>query len=108
MAAVKRSDINSVRQALERLREALEADLRVLRPTTACGTVPTETNLELVAQIESDLARVDAAFQRLQTGLYGYCVGCGDEIELNRLRADPAATLCLGCSRRVQRRASHC
>ena len=28
---------------------------------------------------------------------YGYCMGCGEEIGLNRLQARPTATLCIDC-----------
>lgn len=100
---VDQSELSSARRALECLRLELESDLKTLHAAVASGKAP----LELVAQLEDDLARVEAAFQRLHTGRYGYCTGCGNEIELNRLRADPTSALCTDCSRRVQRCAGH-
>lgn len=97
-----RSELNSARHALELLRQELQSDLRVLRQSSgSAGTAGAEN--ELAAQIKCDLARVEAAFQRLHTGRYGYCSGCGSEIELNRLRADPTTDLCTDCNRRIQR-----
>ncbi len=43
--------------------------------------------------------RVLAAIRRIETGEYGYCVRCGDEVGEARLRLDPTATLCLPCAK---------
>lgn len=45
-----------------------------------------------------DIARIEAALQRLETGDYGYCTTCGESIAAERLAVDPAATLCLNCA----------
>ncbi|MGY8869099.1 MAG: TraR/DksA family transcriptional regulator [Pseudomonadales bacterium] len=37
------------------------------------------------------------ALQRLANGSYGLCLGCGEEIELNRLKANPVSARCLSC-----------
>lgn len=99
------SHIDHAWQQLERFRQEVEAQLEVLRPRLE--DAPGEGVADLVVQLEADLVRIETAFQRLRTGRYGYCIGCGDEIELNRLRADPCATLCLSCARRIQRRNEH-
>lgn len=104
---MNRSDLNNLRRALDRLRAELDADLRAIRPAVDSGNTARNAADELCLQVEHDLQRVDAAIERIDTGLYGYCVGCGEEIELNQLRADPATSFCLACSSRVQRRASH-
>ena len=46
--------------------------------------------------VEKD--RVEAALMRLESGEYGYCAVCGDEIGLKRLEFDPAATTCIRCA----------
>jgi DnaK suppressor protein len=43
------------------------------------------------------LARVIAALDAVQTGDYGYCEHCGESIAYARLKAQPAAVLCLSC-----------
>jgi len=45
------------------------------------------------------IQQVEAALARLPTGEYGYCGACGEAIAEKRLAADPAAHLCVGCSR---------
>ena len=44
--------------------------------------------------------RIEAALERLDSGLYGYCVACGEEIGLKRLEFDPAITTCIRCAGR--------
>ncbi|MBZ8133044.1 TraR/DksA C4-type zinc finger protein [Afifella sp. IM 167] len=45
--------------------------------------------------------RIDAlkaALARLESGEYGYCAICEEPIAVKRLKADPAARLCLACA----------
>lgn len=104
---MNRSDLNSLRRSLEQLRAELDADRASIRPAMDCGNLARGAADELNHQIELDLERVNAALERLDRGLYGYCEGCGEEIELNQLRADPATAFCLSCNGRVHRLASH-
>jgi DnaK suppressor protein len=48
-----------------------------------------------------ELAQVESALQRLDSGTYGDCATCGEPIEPRRLELDPAIPLCLGCARRA-------
>lgn len=48
---------------------------------------------------EIELQRIATALSRLQTGDYGYCVKCDEEIAEGRLGVDPATLLCIGCAR---------
>ncbi|PVB63727.1 TraR/DksA family transcriptional regulator [Labrenzia sp. 011] len=50
-------------------------------------------------QRRSHIQRIEAALQRLDTGDYGYCVECGEEIPEKRLKVDPAAAFCITCAR---------
>lgn len=45
-----------------------------------------------------DLARIDAAFRRIEEGEYGWCDACGEPIAPKRLEIDPMATRCVGCA----------
>ena len=44
-----------------------------------------------------ELADVESALRRLDSGTYGNCRDCDDAIPLERLRAQPAALRCAGC-----------
>lgn len=47
---------------------------------------------------EIELQRIAVALQRLESGDYGYCVECDNEIASARLDIDPAAPLCINCA----------
>lgn len=44
-----------------------------------------------------ELARVDAALERLEDGSFGICKGCTGPIEIERLTFDPSTLFCRGC-----------
>jgi len=51
---------------------------------------------------ELELRRIIDALSRINDMEYGYCVNCDEEIALNRLEIDPAATLCISCANRLE------
>lgn len=53
--------------------------------------------LDLITQMEH-------ALMRIADGSYGRCESCGQTIAKARLQAFPAATLCLTCKQREERR----
>lgn len=42
--------------------------------------------------------RIQSALVRMQTGEYGYCVICEDEIAEGRLQFDPSILICISCA----------
>jgi DnaK suppressor protein len=51
-----------------------------------------------VLQMQAEtLVRIDAALDRLNTGRYGRCVECEDDIAIQRLQALPFAVRCQAC-----------
>jgi RNA polymerase-binding transcription factor DksA len=44
-----------------------------------------------------ELARIDAALDRVEAGTYGRCTSCGDPIATDRVLALPEAELCTDC-----------
>ncbi|MEL6886909.1 MAG: TraR/DksA C4-type zinc finger protein [Pseudomonadota bacterium] len=48
---------------------------------------------------QAERRRIHAALKRLDDGDYGYCTDCGEDIEPNRLAADPTIPRCLDCTR---------
>lgn len=47
---------------------------------------------------QADIARIDAALERIEEGEYGWCLSCGEAIAVKRLAIDPMATQCIGCA----------
>ncbi|TNF47144.1 RNA polymerase-binding protein DksA [bacterium] len=43
------------------------------------------------------ISKIDKALKRIEEGSFGICDECGEDIEINRLKARPVATLCIHC-----------
>lgn len=52
------------------------------------------------------LGKIDEAFERIEDGSYGRCQECGAEIGIERLKARPVTTLCIGCKSAQEARES--
>ncbi|MDF1750565.1 MAG: TraR/DksA family transcriptional regulator [Alphaproteobacteria bacterium] len=46
---------------------------------------------------KTERLRIRAALARIDSGDYGYCLKCGDEIPVKRLQLDPATPVCVDC-----------
>jgi len=57
-------------------------------------------DLALKGNLERKLQDVEEALKRLDTGLYGVCKECGQNIDPARLKALPHTLYCLDCQRR--------
>lgn len=53
------------------------------------------TNVSLVEELEGRLRDVDAALEKIEKGTYGICEVGGEEISLERLKANPSARTCV-------------
>lgn len=47
---------------------------------------------------EQELAQIEAAIARIDTGTYGECAKCGGDIRPERLAVQPEAPLCISCA----------
>ena len=51
---------------------------------------------------EIERQRVQTALIRIQSGDYGYCVKCEEEIAEARLKIDPAVLICIECAQKAE------
>jgi RNA polymerase-binding protein DksA len=62
-----------------------------------------DLDLAIVDMHVDEIRAIDAALIRIATGQYGTCIDCNDEIELDRLRAQPTAKRCQPCQATYER-----
>ena len=113
----RKDAILNMRQVLvkrrDALRKALAGDLSLLKELraqasgdlvdAALDSVQDEISSQL-AEVESrELARIEYALERMQSGHFGACEGCGTNIPMARLNALPYATYCIKCQREAER-----
>jgi RNA polymerase-binding transcription factor DksA len=53
------------------------------------------TNVPLVQELSARHRALEDALVRMKDGTYGHCEVCGEEIPIERLRANPAARTCI-------------
>lgn len=58
----------------------------------------------LTGRNREELARIERALNRIETGDYGICGRCGEDIAEARLEAVPDAVLCRTCADRPKER----
>lgn len=112
---LKPEQIDELADALRARREALTAETHAEADRARdesyrdlAGAVA-DTGDDAVADLLSDLEQaelgrdigelraIDAALARIERSAYGRCEDCGGDIELDRLRANPAAQRCIAC-----------
>lgn len=49
-------------------------------------------------QRATELGRITQALKRIQTGDFGYCSACDEEIAIKRLQIAPSVSLCIKCA----------
>ena len=69
---------------------------------TASATLGREIDYTLGDNAEQVISEIDAALERIENGTYGVCANCGKEIPLERLEANPRASLCIDCKRKAE------
>lgn len=57
-------------------------------------------SIETERRRKNEIKRIEVALALIESGDYGYCRACDEEIEPQRLKLDPATLLCLSCARK--------
>jgi len=76
-----------------------------LDPDSSEQAVEMEDDVSLEAQaalVSREIASVQRALLRIENGIYGECVRCGEQIAPKRLEVRPEAALCIKCARQEQ------
>jgi len=87
------ADDNNVSELYGRVHDAGEE---------AIADLLSDLNFINIEQEAREVAALEAALQRIHAGTYGKCVDCGEEIEMERLEANPAAERCFDCQNRKE------
>ena len=92
----KRDILSEAERALGSMNQKLE---EAYADPTDRATLESDRNLVLRMRDRERklLTKIDEAFARIESGSYGRCEECEEEIGLERLKARPVTTLCIGC-----------
>jgi len=96
----RREEILDLRSVSGASRRPVELDpARVGRLSRMDALQEQAMSLETERRRKLELQRIEAALQRIEEGEFGYCLICGDEIEVKRLDLDPTLPTCVACAR---------
>ncbi len=63
----------------------------------AVAELDSNFTLRLRGREQKLLKKIDEAIARIESGTYGVCESCGEQISVKRLEARPVTTLCIEC-----------
>jgi DnaK suppressor protein len=97
--------------------QSMQAELAELEDTSKNATRPVQLDQQSVGrlsrmdamqsqQMAQESARrrqllltgIEGALRRIESGDFGYCFVCDEEIDIRRLEADPTITRCIKCA----------
>ena len=98
-----------LKDAIERLEKAknqLSADIQPTADSNDAASIETETALieREHDRVQKLIRKINATFKLIDSGDYGYCKNCNEEIGLDRLKARPVADLCIDCKTIAEKR----
>lgn len=95
----RRAELDSIADTSAQAAETVELDqTRVGRLSRMDALQGQAMAQESERRRRLELQRLTAALARLAQDDYGYCLSCGELINLPRLRVDPCATQCVACA----------
>lgn len=112
-----RHDTENAKQALLKLREGTRADIAagesasdvVELDQSKVGRLSRMDAMQAQAMAqaamrrhETTLKKIEAAFLRIDEGLYGSCQNCEKPIAQKRLEFDPTALFCIDCAEQAE------
>ena len=94
-----KSELDEMEQELAKSSDIVELDQsKVGRLSRIDAMQSQQMALEASRRRQQRVLKVDGALQRIESGSFGYCFICDEEIDIRRLNADPTNTRCLGCA----------
>ena len=120
MSTLTPGNIQALTAALDQRETTLQAEVRAAkeadadRPSAISPQVDDEVaggqehlmrgiqHVELLRDQE-ELRDIENARERLADGSFGECTGCGKDVPLARLQAQPAAARCIACQEKYER-----
>ena len=94
-------ELHNLAQSIE---ESTHASARVVLDQTSVGRLSRMDAMQQQAlaqdmkeRQELQKRRREGALARIEAGSFGVCCACGDDMEIERLNADPCAVFCLAC-----------
>ncbi|OUS16031.1 conjugal transfer protein TraR [Rhodospirillales bacterium 47_12_T64] len=95
----RRTEITDLCQSSMQSREVVELDQTRMGRLSRMDALQSQAmSLEAERRRQLELEKIETTLTRLQSGNFGYCLKCDEEIQIKRLELDPTVTLCVDCA----------
>ena len=92
-------DIQAQEETFKETSQPVELDqARVGRLSRMDAMQSQQMALESSRRRQQQLVKIEGAVHRIDTGEFGYCFICDEEIDIRRLAVDPTSTRCITCA----------
>lgn len=102
MSQEKKLELEKLQSELQERLVSLDKDLSQSHSSDSSEQAVERENDEVVENLrhetELELAQIKLALARIETGDYGSCESCGDDINPERLNIMPYSSLCIKCA----------
>ncbi|MCP4716989.1 MAG: TraR/DksA family transcriptional regulator [Deltaproteobacteria bacterium] len=96
-----KSELQALEESSKKTSETVELDqARTGRLTRMDAMQAQQMALEGARRRQQQLVKIDGAMRRMDSGDYGYCFICEEEIDIRRLDVDPTNTRCIECAQK--------
>ncbi len=93
-----KSELQELEETSKETSEPVELDqARVGRLSRMDAMQGQEMALETSRRRQHQILKVEGALRRIESGEYGDCFACGEQIDIRRLSVDPTSTRCMKC-----------
>ncbi len=94
-----KAELRALEETFREAGDTVELDqTRVGRLSRMDAMQSQQMALETARRRQQRLVRIEGALRRIESGDFGYCFVCGEEIDALRLAVDPTVTRCMGCA----------
>ena len=94
-----RSDLLAVEQSGQDAAQTVELDQTTIGRVSRMDALQGQAMAKESQQRRTiQLQRIEASLQRIEKGIFGLCLRCGEKINVKRLAFDPTAPLCIDCA----------
>lgn len=95
----QRDELMATQQMAQSSTETVELDQASVGRVSRVDALQSQSMaVETTRLRQQQLRKISTALALIESGDYGYCSVCDDEIDPRRLEIDPASTMCVPCA----------
>jgi RNA polymerase-binding transcription factor len=101
----RQKSILAGKEAQKKENASVELDQARIGRLTRMDAMQQQAMVQAAARLtDIERQRIQTALNRIQSGEYGYCIHCDEEIAEKRLQFDPSLLICISCAKEAEKK----